>query len=194
MAKTYKNVKEMIRNMATEQRLKMSISKEMASTQLSKFLITLRCKNNLTQKQIAKKIGCTQSRISKIETSQDEDIRIKDLIDYAKALNLKLEIGYRHSSMKIVDLIKYHALKISEYLNQLVAITRDKEDAAIDKGVESFFGETIYNMIRLIAEPYLKFKKIKDKRKQEKEVIHISNPFDLHEKNFHEEETIKNLN
>ncbi len=169
----------MIKELSTDQQLKEKFIKEIENRRLSKFLTILRCKNNLTQKQIAEKIGCTQSRISKIETSYDADIGVNDLIDYAKALNLKLEIGFRQPSMKIVDLIKYHALKISEYLNQLVDIAKDNEDETIDKGIEDFLKETIININKISVGPYLKHQVLKNKRKKEKDTIHFSAPIDI---------------
>jgi len=178
MGKQYKNVKEMIKESSLGQRFKDRVLKEIEKSQISKFLIVLRCKHNLTQKQIAEKIGCTQSRISKIETSYDEDITIKDLIDYAKALNLKLEIGYRQPSVKIVDLIKYHALKISEYLNQLVELTKDKQDEALEEGIVDFLKEAYVNLNFLVLEKFSKINFEKNKRKLERTKIHISFPFE----------------
>ena len=118
----------MVDSLSDSRKFKERVEKEVKNRQLVKFLIMLRCKESLTQAQIAKKIGCTQSRISKIEGSEDSELSIGDLVDYAKALDLKLEIGYRKPSAKIVDLIKYHALRISAYLNQLVDMAKDKQD------------------------------------------------------------------
>lgn len=179
MGKKFRSVREMIEETATDQDFKEKILKELDNIRLSKFLIVLRCKNNLTQKQIAEKIGCTQSRVSKIESSYDADLSVADLIDYAKALNLKLEVGYRKPSAKIVDLIKYHANKISEYLNQLVEIAENKEDEVIEEGVVKFLKEAYLNLNLMVLEPFSKIQLAKSKRKQEKNVIHISAPMDL---------------
>jgi len=178
MSKKFNTINEMLEGLSEEQKFEEVTKKQIEGKQISKFLTLLRCRERLTQKQIAKKIGCTQSKISKIETSFDNELSISDLIDYAKALNLKLELGYRKSSVKIVDLIKYHASKISKYLNQLVDLAKDKKDDDIAEGVDRFLGEAVYNMIRISVEPYAKLLKAKNIRKKEKQMIHISPPFD----------------
>jgi hypothetical protein len=93
-------------------------------------------------------------------------------------LNLKLEIGYRKPTVKIVDLIKYHAGKISFYLNQLVEIARDKDDESINEGVFNFFKEAIVNINALILKPY---SKLTFPGKSDKNIIHISAPLDAME-------------
>jgi transcriptional regulator len=61
---------------------------------LIKHLILLRQKYRLTQKELAKKMKCTQSKVSNIEYSLDRNLKIKDLVGYAKALNLQLKIEF----------------------------------------------------------------------------------------------------
>ena len=85
-----------------------------------------------------------QSRISKIESSYDDEISLKELLDYGKALKLQLEIGYRQESSKIVDLIKYHAFKINDYLEQLTRLVKNDEDLA--KGILKFHFEAFANL------------------------------------------------
>jgi len=178
MAKKYKNVSEMIKDLSTEEAYKEAALKEIEGKKIAKFLFVLRCKHDLTQKQVAKKIGCTQSRISKIESSFDNKLSIQDLLDYAKALNLHLEIGYRHSSFKIVDLIKYHAFKIKTYLNQLTALAKGDADPEIEEGIAKFHIEALVNLNRFISESFSKLDFFKKKRIKEKTHIHISAPMD----------------
>jgi len=177
MGRKYSTINEMLDTLSEEQQFAGTVKKQIEGKHISKFLVVLRCKERLTQKQIAEKIGCTQSRISKIETSSDKELGIGDLIDYTKALNLKLELGFRKPSVKIVDLIKYHANKISIYLNQLVELAKNKEDDDIAEGVGKFLEEAVFNMNRISVEPYAKF--LKAKYIKEKQSIHISPPIDL---------------
>ena len=50
-------------------------------------LVQLRVRAGFTQSELAKKIGCTQSRISKVEASRDEEIPLGVIRDYVKATN-----------------------------------------------------------------------------------------------------------
>ena len=153
MTKSFKSVKGMIKGLSEDAEFKKSAINEIENKSIAKFLFSLRCKHNLTQKQLADKIGCTQSRISKIESSYDSEITIKNLMDYGEALNLQLGIEYRNKNIKIADLIKYHAFKIKEYLEKLVDLVGD--DEALAKGVFNMHLETLYNMTNLIF--FLKF-------------------------------------
>jgi DNA-binding transcriptional regulator YiaG len=45
----------------------------------------MRVSKGLTQRQLAQAIGCSQGRISKLESGRDEDLRLQDLIDYTLA-------------------------------------------------------------------------------------------------------------
>jgi transcriptional regulator with XRE-family HTH domain len=174
MIKGFKNVKEMIKGLSEDDKFKENALNEIENKTIAKFLFTLRCKHNLTQKQLADKIGCTQSRISKIEGAYNNEITIKDLSDYGEALNLQLEIGYRNKDMKIVDLIKYHAFKIKGYLEKLVDITG--EDETLAKGVLGFHFETLWNVAGFILKniPNLHQKSLGPA----KEPIHLSPPLE----------------
>ncbi|MDQ1276903.1 MAG: hypothetical protein QG641_3029 [Candidatus Poribacteria bacterium] len=173
MIKDFGNVKEMIKGLSEDDKFKESVLNEIENKTIAKFLFTLRCKHNLTQKQLADKIGCTQSRISKIESAYNNEITIKDLSDYGEALNLQLEIGYRNKDLKIIDIIKYHALKIKGYLEKLVDLVEGDETLA--KGVLRLHLETYANLA------FITLKNIPSLQKSSeptKESIHLFSPED----------------
>jgi transcriptional regulator with XRE-family HTH domain len=176
MGTKYKNVLEMVRGISKDDTFKELATKEIKGKTLAKFLFYLRCDHNLSQKQLAEKIGCTQSRISKIESAFDKNLTIQDLLDYAKALNLHLEIGYRHPSVKIVDLIKYHAFKIKAYLNQLSGLA--KEDETLKEGVGRFCVEVLFNIGKFISDNLVKLDLKFKEQKREPDTIHISAPIE----------------
>jgi transcriptional regulator with XRE-family HTH domain len=176
MGKKYASVSEMINSIDVDEEFKKAAIKEIENKMIAKFLLVLRCKHNLTQNKLAKKIGCSQGKISKVEASYDKDISIGDLLNYAKALGLNLEIGYRHPSARIVDLIKYHAFKIKMYLEQLTNLASKDED--IEKGVAKFHVEARNNINKFISENLSKLKEGTQKRKKETSKIHISIPLE----------------
>lgn len=101
MSRHYKSVSEMVSHLCTDESFKRKVLAEIKNRNLTKLLFALRCKKGMSQKQLAEKMGATQSRVSKIESAPDAEITVKDLLDYAKALGLRLEIGYRESSAKM---------------------------------------------------------------------------------------------
>ncbi len=167
---------EMIKDMSSDSAFASTVVKEIENKRMGKFLFSQRCRHNLTQKQMAAKIGCSQGRVSKIENSYDRDISVGDLLDYAKALDLELEMGYRHRSARIVDLIKYHAFKIKHYLNQLATLAQNDEE--MERGVARFHLEAKHNIDKFIAISFSKLDVIRKQRILEKTDIHISAPID----------------
>jgi transcriptional regulator with XRE-family HTH domain len=179
MGKKYSSVLEMLKGTGNNKRTITAVEKLIKERSLVTQLIILRCRHNMTQKELAAKIGCTQSRVSKIESSLNREIVVADLLDYAKALNLRLEIGYRHPSVKLVDLIRYHALKIKEYLSELRTLAKD--DAVIKKGVCDFHKEAQNNLNRFINDS---LNKLDDKQmgpRSDYKTIHISAPLESSE-------------
>ena len=108
---------------------------------------------------MAEKIGCTQSKVSKIESAYNAELSVQDLLDYGKVMNLELELGYRHRSVKIVDMIKYHAFKIKNLFDQLtdlaslVSMDLTGSYVTLDSGFDSEINRQLirsHNMVPVI--------------------------------------------
>lgn len=62
------------------------------ATSLVHQLSLLRQQAGLTQEEMANRLGCTQSAVSKVESGRDEDLTIKEILGYAKATQQSLII------------------------------------------------------------------------------------------------------
>lgn len=60
----------------------------------AEMILSLRKKNNITQKELAERLGTTQSAVSRME-SGDYNPSLKTLNRIAEAFNSKLEIGIK---------------------------------------------------------------------------------------------------
>jgi len=151
------------------------VKEELKKRQLANFLVFLRCDHKLTQKELANRMKCTQSKISKLEMAYDDQISIKDLLEYGRALNLQLELGYRNKNVKITELINYHVYRIREYLSRLIFM--GKGDNVMMKGVLKVVESTLGKFIDIVSEN-LKIIKDIDKKsiRESKDEIHISSP------------------
>jgi len=148
MEKTFNSVDEMLKASGVDDGFRKDIQEEINKKQIAQSLFSLRCKENLTQAQMAEKLKCSQSRISKIENSYDKDLCVGDLLDYAAALNLNVEIGIV-PQMKLVDKIKYHAFAIKHYAEELAHLA--KEDKTMVEGVSRFFYDAVFNLVNIVA-------------------------------------------
>ena len=176
MAKQFKNVSDLIKSFSDDENFKKEALNKIAENKLGKFLSFLRCSHRLTQKELSEKINCSQAKVSKIESAKDEDLSIKDFLEYGKALGLELEIGYRNKNTKSVDMVKYHAFQMQKYLNRIADLAN--EDEAMEAGVLNFHVEALVNARRMILESMAKVEKSRLNRvvKTSTGQIHISGP------------------
>lgn len=56
-------------------------------TQVVDWLVSERTRAGLTQSELAARLRCSQSRISKLEDSADADLRLGDIAAYCRALS-----------------------------------------------------------------------------------------------------------
>ena len=91
--KTYRSIVEMVRDTADDPSLVSDLERHIFERRLVSQLFVSRCVQGLSQKDVAEKMGCTQGRISKLEASRDEDLRLGDIQGYAQALGLTTILG-----------------------------------------------------------------------------------------------------
>ena len=92
--RAYRSVDEMLRGHGYR-RVADAVRQLSVKTRLIDQLILARVAAGLTQAQLAAKLRCSQSRISKIEDSQDADLSLGDIHAYARIVGLKLQLDLR---------------------------------------------------------------------------------------------------
>jgi transcriptional regulator with XRE-family HTH domain len=145
-----------------------SVSQRIQSRRLVKKLIVARSQAKLSQAELAKKLDCSQSRISKIENGTDDQLRMADLRAYSRALETGIIFSIGEPKQNAVESIKQHALQIKHHLDQLASLAQ--KDEKISSGVENFFGETLFNMLQIIEDSA---GKLPSSESREEEDIHI---------------------
>lgn len=147
----FKSVLEMIQETSEDASLVKDVERRILERQLVKHLIAHRVKNNMSQQDVAERFECTQSRISKLESSSDDDVRLGDLEKYAEAVGLELRMVLAPQSRTVVDEIKYHAFRIECLLQRLVNMT--ESDAEIADGISKFVCvETPLNLLKIVVD------------------------------------------
>lgn len=76
-------------------------------TKVGLALVGMRIRANLSQSALAKKLGCKQGHISKIESLYDRDLTLGEIQKYAQATDatIKLEIHQSNSHYESIKLI-----------------------------------------------------------------------------------------
>jgi transcriptional regulator with XRE-family HTH domain len=148
--KTYTSVSQLVRETSEDRSFVDAFNERLSQRRILKDLMALRAARGLSQQDIAEKLGCTQSRISKLETAADADLRLGDLAGYAAALGLRPVIVLEPKNATAVDRVKRHASRIKKELDNLASLA--STDHAIAEGVASFFGEALISMMRMLQD------------------------------------------
>ena len=150
--KPYRSVAEMVGDLSEDRAFAEAMRKKLEERSVVDMLMAIRSVQDLSQKDIAGRMGCTQSRISKLEAGKDEDLRIGDLQSYAGALGLDLMmvLGKKSQGRTMVDKVKQHALAIKRLLESMAALA-DKDDS-IAEGVKVFFHEAAFNLAKIVQD------------------------------------------
>ncbi len=126
------------------------VQAQLRRTQIAAALHMFRVAKGVSQAEVAQAIGCSPSRVSRIEKGYDEDLRIRDIQGYAQALDCEIHLTLFPRRMTLVDRIKYHGVAIAQILQRLAQLARS--DSTIAQGVARFFRESCYNLVRFVKD------------------------------------------
>jgi transcriptional regulator with XRE-family HTH domain len=119
MAKKIKNVLELAETVGQSNAFANDLAEHLAKRVLVDKLASLRAVKGLTQKEIATKIGYSQSQVSKMEASEDFDLNLGSIVRFAEATGHCLEITLFDNEATAVDRVKHHTLCINRLTDQL---------------------------------------------------------------------------
>ena len=129
------------------------INNDLARSQLIDWLVMERCKHNLSQTDVAKRMGVSVSKISRLEDACDDDLRLGDLKDYASAIDVKMSMFFSDEKLPIADRVKHCVFRVSEMLQHLTELAAESlEDKSLHDEIVRFQGEVLFNFLRQYAQ------------------------------------------
>jgi len=138
----------MVRNLSDDREFADAFSKRLSGRCLIKILTVLRTREGLSQAELADKLGCKQSKVSKMESGDDADLRFGDLVNFTGAVGHEMRILLVPEGQSLVDEVKMHAFIIKRFLDRLVSLAG--EDNEIVEGVADFLEEATFNLTRMV--------------------------------------------
>jgi transcriptional regulator with XRE-family HTH domain len=127
-----------------------SIEHHLKQRTLLHHLFGLRSSKGISQKTIAERMGCSQSRVSKLENGTDDELRLGELRSYAQALRLDMGLVFTKSGNTDVELIKAHAILIKRLLSRMCAFAKRDDDIA--DAFAAFLGEAFFNLVKMLQD------------------------------------------
>lgn len=177
----FSSVAEMARSRGDEP-LATELEVRQQEQELVDLLVAKRLLRTMTQTDVASAMGCTQGRISKLEASNDRDLTLGDIDDYAKAIGCDYQLLFMKKETTLTDQVMMHAYIIDELLEKLSGLA--KNDQAIIAGLKNFYSEAMINFINMVAS---------QSNKLTRKASHVPHDFviDTEELKYHSRETIK---
>lgn len=117
-----------------------------ADDSVSRALSTLRCSRKLTQEELADRAGCTQSKISRIENSGNDRLKLDDLAMYARAFNMQVSIDFAPESSSADAAVRL-ARQIRNGLDNVTE--RVRHEGTADEGAKKAYETFLFEMLDL---------------------------------------------
>jgi predicted XRE-type DNA-binding protein len=109
---THTSVPQMVRETSDDESFAEAFEQRLHSRRIIKDLMIHRATHGLSQKDIAERLECTQSRISKLESTTDAELRLGDLAKYAEAVGLRVKIVLESKESPAAARVKPRAFRV----------------------------------------------------------------------------------
>jgi transcriptional regulator with XRE-family HTH domain len=143
-----KTIAEMAAALADNPSVEQDVQKEIQRNAMVSYLLSLRVSKGLTQEQVATAMGCDASKISRLESGNDETLKWGDIADYTSALNVQMFVLVEDPTLPAAERIKQCVFSIHEHLNDLTELARQVgSDDKIARKINEFSGEVLFNFL-----------------------------------------------
>ena len=113
-SRQFKSVSELVRTISDSPATAELVQQKITERAIVSQLIAMRLKRDLSQADIATEMGCTQSRVSKLENGLDRDLKFSDIETYLKAVKMQMSVMFHDEGHTLMERVKLHAFSIAE--------------------------------------------------------------------------------
>lgn len=155
MAKTYESVAAAAAFLADDAGVKQQVEDEIKASTLVNALVGMRVDKGVSQRDIAKAMGCTPSKVSKLESGRDSTLKWGDVCAYLSALDMNMSLMFDDSTLPAADRIKQCVLRAHELLEDLARLAEEvDDDTEITDKIHQFYGEVLFNFMTRFGDSY----------------------------------------
>lgn len=92
MGKTARNVVELADQIGGDDAFAKGLAEHLRKRALINALAAMRAAKGLSQKEMAERMGCLQSRVSKMEAFEDASLNLGTVLEYVRAMGGRLDV------------------------------------------------------------------------------------------------------
>ena len=144
----YTSVDALMGGEELSQEVRTKVSDLTNETRVVLQLAKLRQIAGITQDEMAKHLGVTQSAVSKLETGRDEDVTLREIREYARVTDQRISVMFG-KPLTHVEAVKICANGLKIRLEALAKIANQNED--FQNEIKGFFGEAFFNLFNIMA-------------------------------------------
>lgn len=157
MSKQFKSVSEAAAYLADDPKAQEAVDQGIAYSFVVRALLSMRIQKEITQKQIAEYMNCDPSKISKIESGNDLNLKWIDIMRYLSAMNMQCSILVDDRSLPAAAQIKQCVFRIQDLLDTLADLAKEVDaDPDITDKIHQFYGEVLLNFLKKFDNSYNK--------------------------------------
>jgi len=147
-SRSFSSVLDLVKATAGEDHVK-SFEEYLEATPLVNAMIRSRAAAGLTQADVAGRMNCTQSAVSKLEHSADGDLTIRDIAKYLNSTGERLTVAIGRQP-SLVERIKESAMALKQDLDNLADLSANTDDTKLRNAIGSFFNEAWFNLSTIV--------------------------------------------
>lgn len=148
IGKSYSSVEEMVRDLSADDPEFVAMFEEhVRQRQLVKSLTVIRAVAGMSQAELAAKLGCSQSKVSKLESGTDAGVTFGELVAILDATGHRAKVLLLPAG-GLVEEVKSHAHAIKQLLDELVALAGT--DGVMVSAAAQFMDEAASNLLSFV--------------------------------------------
>lgn len=98
---------------------------------ISFMLFLLRTNLGITQEELAKRMGVSQSKVAKLEDRGD-NVKFNDVIGYARALDHNIALQFSQEKLTLSSMLRWHFDAIAGIMTTFQELAKDKPNVSAD--------------------------------------------------------------
>ena len=120
--------------------------KEHQATGIADYLCNERNRQGLSQRDVAKRMGVSASKICRIEDSYDRDLAYADIMAYAAALGVEPQLAFENPNASLAERSEGLVYRIADLLQKLRKLV--PESGLRQDAIDDFSGRVLFPVLQ----------------------------------------------